>query len=95
MAISRADVEHVAQLARLGLTDAELERMAEDLNHILEAMQALAALDTSAIAPTAQVISLPNVMRDDTPRPSYPVEEILRNAPASRDQQFLVPAVLD
>jgi aspartyl-tRNA(Asn)/glutamyl-tRNA(Gln) amidotransferase subunit C len=95
MAISRRDVEHVARLARLGLDDQELERMAAELSHILDAMQALRALDTSAIPPTAQVIPLRNVMRDDVPRDSWPVEEILRNAPASRDQQFLVPPVLD
>jgi aspartyl-tRNA(Asn)/glutamyl-tRNA(Gln) amidotransferase subunit C len=92
MAISRRDVEHVARLARLGLDDQELERMAAELSHILDALR---ALDTSAIPPTAQVIPLRNVMRDDVPRDSWPVEEILRNAPASRDQQFLVPPVLD
>jgi aspartyl-tRNA(Asn)/glutamyl-tRNA(Gln) amidotransferase subunit C len=95
MAISRRDVEHVARLARLGLDDQELERMAAELSHILDAMQALRELDTSAIPPTAQVIPLRNVMRDDAPRPSWPLEAILRNAPASRDQQFLVPPVLD
>jgi aspartyl-tRNA(Asn)/glutamyl-tRNA(Gln) amidotransferase subunit C len=88
MTISRADVEHVARLARLGLEE-------DELDHILDAMQALRQLDTSAIPPTAQVIPLRNVMRDDAPRPSWPVEEILKNAPATRDQQFLVPPVLD
>jgi aspartyl-tRNA(Asn)/glutamyl-tRNA(Gln) amidotransferase subunit C len=95
MAISRADVQHVARLARLGLGDDELDRMAAELNHILEAMEALRRLDTSAIRPTAQVIPLRNVMRDDVPRPSAPTEDILRNAPSTRDQQFLVPAVLE
>jgi aspartyl-tRNA(Asn)/glutamyl-tRNA(Gln) amidotransferase subunit C len=95
MAITRADVEHVARLARLGLDDAEVERLSSELSHILDAMQALAQLDTSDIPPTAQVIPLQNVMRDDRSRPSWPVEDILRNAPATRDQQFLVPPVLD
>jgi len=95
MAITRADVEHVARLARLGLDDAEVERLASELSHILDAMQALARLDTSDIPPTAQIIPLQNVMRADQPRPSWPVEDILRNAPATRDQQFLVPPVLD
>jgi aspartyl-tRNA(Asn)/glutamyl-tRNA(Gln) amidotransferase subunit C len=95
MTISRQDVQHVARLARLGLEDAEIDRLASELDHILDAMQALAQLDTSAIPPTAQVIPLRNVMRDDTPRPSWPVEEILRNAPATRDGQILVPPVLD
>jgi len=95
MAISRADVRHVARLARLGLADDELDRLAAELNHILEAMDALRRLDTSAIPPTAQVIPLRNVMREDESRPSWPREDILRNAPASRDEQLLVPAVLE
>jgi aspartyl-tRNA(Asn)/glutamyl-tRNA(Gln) amidotransferase subunit C len=95
MAISRSDVQHVARLARLGLDDEEMDRLAAELSHILDAMQALGQLDTSAIPPTAQVIPLQNVMRDDTSRPSWPVGDILRNAPATRDQQFLVPPVLD
>lgn len=95
MTISRSDVQHVARLARLGLSDDELDRYAVELSHILDAMQALGRLDTSAIPPTAQVIPLRNVMRDDVPRPCSPVDDILRNAPATRDQQFLVPPVLD
>ncbi len=95
MAISRADVQHVAHLARLGLDDEELDRLANELNHILDAMQALRQLDTEAIAPTAQVIPLTNVMREDVSRPSWSVDDILRNAPQTRDQQFLVPPVLD
>jgi aspartyl-tRNA(Asn)/glutamyl-tRNA(Gln) amidotransferase subunit C len=95
MAITRADVEHVARLARLGLDDDEIERLAAELSHILDAMQALGQLDTSAIPPTAQVIPLRNVMREDVSRPSWPVEDILRNAPATHEQQFLVPPVLD
>lgn len=95
MPISRADVQHVARLARLGLDDEEMDRLASELDHILDAMQALRELDTSAIPPTAQVIPLRNVMREDTPRPSWPLSEILSNAPATRDQEFLVPPVLD
>jgi aspartyl-tRNA(Asn)/glutamyl-tRNA(Gln) amidotransferase subunit C len=95
MAISRADVRHVARLARLGLSDDEMDRLALELDHILDAMQALRDLDTSAISPTAQVIPLQNVMRDDVSRPSWPIEDILLNAPQTRDQQFVVPPVLD
>jgi aspartyl-tRNA(Asn)/glutamyl-tRNA(Gln) amidotransferase subunit C len=95
MTITRAEVAHVARLARLGLTDDEMDRLASELDHILDAMQALRQLDTSAIPPTAQVIPLRNVMRDDIPRPSWPLEEILLNAPATRDGQFLVPPVLE
>ena len=95
MTITRADVQHVARLARLGLDDEELDRLASELDHILDAMQALGQLDTSAIPPTAQVIPLRNVMRDDAARPSWPVEDVLLNAPATRDEQFLVPPVLE
>jgi aspartyl-tRNA(Asn)/glutamyl-tRNA(Gln) amidotransferase subunit C len=95
MTITRADVQHVARLARIGLDDEELDRLASELDHILDAMQALGQLDTSAIPPTAQVIPLRNVMREDAARPSWPVEDVLLNAPATRDEQFLVPTVLE
>ncbi|MGI9147848.1 MAG: Asp-tRNA(Asn)/Glu-tRNA(Gln) amidotransferase subunit GatC [Chloroflexota bacterium] len=95
MTISRADVQHVARLARLGLSEDETDQLASELDHILDAMQALRELDTSAIPPTAQVIPLRNVLRDDAARPPSPVGQILLNAPATREQQFLVPPVLD
>jgi aspartyl-tRNA(Asn)/glutamyl-tRNA(Gln) amidotransferase subunit C len=95
MPITRADVQHVARLARLGLEEHELDRMAEQLTHILDAMEVLKQLDTSAIPPTAQVIPLQNVMRDDVARPSWAVDAVLRNAPRTEGQQFLVPAVLE
>ena len=95
MAITRADVQHVARLARLGLNDEEMDQLAAELDHILDAMQALRQLDTSAIPPTAQVIPLRNVMRDDVPRPSWPVDEVLLNAPAVKDGFFSVPPVLE
>jgi aspartyl-tRNA(Asn)/glutamyl-tRNA(Gln) amidotransferase subunit C len=95
MPITRADVQYVARLARLGLDTAELDRMADQLSHILGAMDVLNRLDTSAIPPTAQVIPLTNVMRDDVPRPSWPVEDILRNAPRTQADQLLVPSVFE
>ena len=95
MTITRAEVAHVARLARLGLTESEMDQLATELDHILDAMQELRQLDTSAIPPTAQVIPLHNVMRDDIPRPSWPEADILRNAPQTRDGQFLVPPVLE
>jgi aspartyl-tRNA(Asn)/glutamyl-tRNA(Gln) amidotransferase subunit C len=95
VAITRADVQHVARLARIGLDDEELDLLASELDHILDAMQALRQLDTRMISPTAQVIELRNVMRDDVARPPWPVEEVLLNAPATRDGQFLVPPVLE
>jgi len=95
MTITRADVIHAARLARLGLTDEEIDSLTSELDHILDAMRALQQLDTSAISPTAQVIPLHNVMREDVARQCWPVEEILKNAPATRDGQFLVPPVLE
>ena len=95
MAITRAEVQHVARLARLGLDEQEMDLLAAELDHILDAMEALRQLDTSAIPPTAQVIPLRNVMRDDVSRPSWPVDEVLLNAPAVKDGYFLVPPVLE
>ncbi len=72
-----------------------MDLLAAELDHILDAMQALRQLDTSAIPPTAQVIPLRNVMRDDVSRPSWPVDEIVLNAPAIKGGYFLVPPVLE
>ncbi len=92
--LSLADVEHVAALARLGLTDEEKQRMSEQLSSILDHISALNRLDTSAIPPTAQVIELANVMRDDIVRESLPREAILRNTPRTDDGFIAVQAVL-
>ena len=78
--LSRADVEHVAYLARLGLTDEELSRLEGQLNHILDQYEILIRLDTGDIPPTAQTIELENILRDDVPAPSLPVEAVRRNA---------------
>ena len=91
--LTRADVEHVAHLARLGLTEAELALLEGQLNHILDQYSILARLDTDSIAPTAQTIELENILRDDVPRPSLPVEEVLANAP-ERDGDFVVVPVI-
>lgn len=93
--ITRADVEHVAELARLGLTDAELDRMVGELNRILEAIAVLQDVDTSMVGPTAQVIHLENVMREDVPRPPMSQEAVLANAPLREDPMVRVPVVLE
>ncbi|MEA2641817.1 MAG: aspartyl-tRNA(Asn)/glutamyl-tRNA(Gln) amidotransferase subunit [Chloroflexota bacterium] len=95
MAISREEVEHVAFLARLGLTDDEKRTFQEQLSGILEYMRALSELDTSAIPPTAQVIPLRNVMRSDDVRPSLSPEAVLANAPDREDDFLRVPPVLE
>ena len=93
--LSRSDVEHVAYLARLGLTQAELERLEGQLNHILDQYAKLAELDTSAIPPTAQTIELENILREDIITPSLPVEAVLRNAGERVAGDFvIVPPIL-
>jgi aspartyl-tRNA(Asn)/glutamyl-tRNA(Gln) amidotransferase subunit C len=90
MALTLADVDHVATLARLGLTDAERERMREQLSVILEHIGALAELDTAAIPPTASVTPMTNVWRDDDVKPSFDPEEVFRNAPRAAGDCFVV-----
>jgi len=92
--LSRSDVEHVAYLARLGLSDMELERLESQLNHILDQYGKLAELDTEAIPPTAQTIELENILRDDVVTPSLPVEAVLRNASARAGDFVIVPPIL-
>jgi aspartyl-tRNA(Asn)/glutamyl-tRNA(Gln) amidotransferase subunit C len=92
--LSRKDVEHVAHLARLGLTEDELARLEGQLNHILDQYAVLVELDTDHIAPTAQTIELENILRDDEVRQSLPAEEILGLAPERDGQYFVVPPIL-
>lgn len=93
--IDRATVEHVAALARLGLTDEEIDRMQSQLSRILDAIEVLSSVDTSHIGPTAQVIQLENVMRDDVVHPSLSREAALANAPERSDAFLRVPTVLE
>jgi len=93
--LSRSDVEHVAHLARLGLTDEELTRLEGQLNHILDQYAILAELPTDDIPPTAQTIELENILRDDVVRPSLTAEAVLSNAPARQGEFIVVPSILD
>lgn len=93
--ISRADVEHVARLARLGLTDAEIDLMQGQLSRILEAIAVLADVDTSAIGPTAQVLPLENVMREDVPLAPMSRDAALANAPMREGDHLRVAVVLE
>lgn len=93
--ISREEVEHVAGLARLGLTDDEIDLMQTQLSRILEAIEQLRDVDTSAVGPTAQVIALENVMRDDVARPGLSRDAALANAPQREGPFLRVPTVLE
>jgi len=93
MAITTEDVLHVARLARLELSDDEVERMREQLSAILEAVGKVAELDLTAVEPTAHPLDLVNVLAEDAPRPSLPLEQALANAPDPEDGFFGVPAV--
>jgi aspartyl-tRNA(Asn)/glutamyl-tRNA(Gln) amidotransferase subunit C len=95
MKLSLEQVEHIAQLARLTLSDEEKALYQGQLSAILEYFEKLEGLDTEAISPTATVLPLRSVMREDEPKPSAPREDILANAPAAEDGCFEVPAVLD
>ena len=92
--LSRSDVEHVAHLARLGLTDEELGRLEGQLNHILDQYAILAEVPTDHIAPTAQTIELENILREDVVRPSLPLDAVLANAPARDGDFIVVPPIL-
>jgi aspartyl-tRNA(Asn)/glutamyl-tRNA(Gln) amidotransferase subunit C len=93
--LTRSDVEHVAFLARLGLSDAELTLLEGQLNHILDQYLVLSALDTEAIPPTAQVIELENILRDDVPGACLPADTALAGAPERTAEHFVVPVVVE
>ena len=92
--LTRADVEHVAYLARLGLTEEELTRLEGQLNHILDQYAVLAELDTGRIPPTAQTIEVENILRDDVSLQSLPPEDVLARAPERDGELFVVPAII-
>jgi aspartyl-tRNA(Asn)/glutamyl-tRNA(Gln) amidotransferase subunit C len=90
--IDREQVLHVARLARLALTDEEVERMARELSGILEHVDRIAQLDLDQVEPTSHVVDLENVLRPDRPRPSWPKEQILEPAPDPAEGAFRVPS---
>jgi aspartyl-tRNA(Asn)/glutamyl-tRNA(Gln) amidotransferase subunit C len=90
--IDREQVLHVARLARLELSDEEIERMAGELSHILEHVERISALDLDGVEPTTHVVALENVLRADEPRPSMPRERALEPAPDPADGAFRAPS---
>jgi len=93
--ISRTEVEHVAALARLDLTDDELDRFTRELGSILEHVEELSSLTLDGVEPTAHPLPLVNVLRPDVVRPSLERAEVLAAAPAVEDNRFRVPRILD
>ena len=93
--ISMKDVDHVARLSRLTLTDTEKERMRRELDGILTYIDKLRALDTEGVPPTSHAVPMTNVMRDDDPRPSLPQEAMLQNAPDGSGEFFRVPRIIE
>jgi aspartyl-tRNA(Asn)/glutamyl-tRNA(Gln) amidotransferase subunit C len=92
--LTRADVEHVARLARLALTDAEIDALTNDLGAILDHAAEVSALDTAGVPPTSHPLPLVNVLRPDVARPGLPRDEVLAAAPEAEDDRFRVPRIL-
>jgi aspartyl-tRNA(Asn)/glutamyl-tRNA(Gln) amidotransferase subunit C len=95
MKITAREVRYVAGLARLELTPGEEREFTAQLNAVLEYMDQLNELDTAGVEPTAHVLPLRNVLREDEVRPSLPVEEVLGNAPEQDQDHFVVPKIIE
>ena len=93
--IDREMVQHVARLARLGLSEEDIETFGSQLSVILENIRILQEVDVSGVSPTAHASRLTNIMRSDEPRPSFPPEVLLANAPEQEDNCLKVNAVLE
>ncbi|AIM16841.1 MULTISPECIES: Asp-tRNA(Asn)/Glu-tRNA(Gln) amidotransferase subunit GatC [Neobacillus] len=92
--ISLDQVKHVANLARLAITDEEAEKFTKQLDEIITFAEQLNELDTENVKPTYHVLDMKNVLREDIPKPGLPREEVLKNAPEHQDGQFKVPSIL-
>ena len=95
MPLERADVEHIAALARIGLSEDEISTFQEQLSNILDQFELLKQLDTSAVEPTGHAVAVNSVMREDVPEDPMPPEDTLRNAPRREGDLFRVKAVLE
>jgi aspartyl-tRNA(Asn)/glutamyl-tRNA(Gln) amidotransferase subunit C len=93
--ISREDVQHVARLARLELSAEDLVRMQAELSNILAYIDKLRSVDTAGVPPTSHAVPLTNVMREDEPRPSLPLADMLANAPEAAGDFFRVPRIIE
>jgi len=95
MLLTPEEVEHVALLARLELTEEERQRFTSQLNSILEHFEQLRGIDTAGVPPMSHAIETASVLREDEPAPSLPTEEALQNAPDRSDDCFRVPRVIE
>ena len=95
MKLTAQEVRHVAELAKLSLSDGEVEEFTGQLSAILEYAEQIQEVDTSSVAPTPYILELQNVMADDLPRPSFDNESALANAPDSADGYFRVRAIFE
>ncbi|GAK10379.1 Asp-tRNA(Asn)/Glu-tRNA(Gln) amidotransferase subunit GatC [Geomicrobium sp. JCM 19038] len=93
--ITKEQVEHVADLARLSFTEAEIEEFTNQMSKVIDYAEVLNELDTENVEPTTHVMDVRNVLREDNVKPSLQREEALKNAPKQKDGQFEVPSVLD
>lgn len=89
------DISYVANLARIELSEAEKEKFSSQLNHILEHFKKLSAVNVDGVEPSAHAHAIYNVWRDDVAGPLLPIEKVLMNAPQKRDNQIVVPKVVD
>jgi aspartyl-tRNA(Asn)/glutamyl-tRNA(Gln) amidotransferase subunit C len=92
MSIDREQVLHVARLARLRLSDEEVDKMASELSSILGHIERISELDLEGVLPTTHVVDVGNALREDVPTPSLPRDVVLEQAPATQDGGFLVPS---
>ena len=89
------DIDYVARLARLALTDAEKQAFAQQLGDVLTYVEQLKSVDVEGVEPTAHTFEVVNVWQEDVPAPAFPVEKVLQNAPAVRENMIVVPKVVD
>jgi len=93
--ITSDEVKHLSVLARVGMTDEEIERMRDQLSHILENIDVLNQIDTAGLEPTVHSVDMDSVMREDEPTPSSSVDDVMANAPDREEQHIRVRAVLE
>ena len=93
--ITMDEVKHVANLARLAITEEEAEKLTNELDAIISFAEQLNELDTENVEPTSHVLDMKNIFREDVSKPGLPVEEVLKNAPDHENGQIKVPAIIE